>query len=159
MFFVKGDKKIKSWHWYLLIIIAILFVVLKIIDVFYWPKAEVKIGGITIRVLVADRPTRANKGWSGATDMGDYQGMLFKFSGRGQHVMVMREMNFPLDIIWLDGGSIVDMAPRLPPEKGVPEANLTRYGARLPSTAVLELPAGFIASQGLKIGDKVEFLP
>ncbi|MDD2757920.1 MAG: DUF192 domain-containing protein [Patescibacteria group bacterium] len=159
MFFAKGKQEVKNWHWYLLIAIVIFFAILKITDIFYWPKAEIKIGGAVIKVLVADRPTHWNKGWSDVANMGDYQGMFFKFVGKGQHVMVMRDMNFALDIIWLDGGTIVDMAPNLPPEKGVLEGDLTRYSARLPSTAVLELPAGFIASQGLKIGDKVESLP
>ena len=84
--------------------------------------------------------------------------MLFVFDTKGQHTIVMREMNFPLDIIWLDGFKIVDMAPSVPPQKGVTETDLVPYFARLPSTLVLELPAGFIVANELKIGDSIEIL-
>jgi uncharacterized membrane protein (UPF0127 family) len=72
--------------------------------------------------------------------------------------MVMRDMNFPLDIIWLDGFTIVDMAPNLQPEKGRTEEDLTPYFARLPSTLVLEVPTGFITQNKLKIGDRIEII-
>lgn len=113
------------------------------------------IAGRQIKVLVADNFAHLMKGWSDRKDMGEYQGMLFVFPGRGFHTMVMRDMNFPLDIVWIDGNSIVDLAPNLPPEPGRAEAQLTPYSARLPSTLVLELPAGFIQLNKLQIGDKI----
>jgi uncharacterized membrane protein (UPF0127 family) len=88
--------------------------------------------------------------------MGNHGGMLFKFLNRDRYAMVMRDMEFALDIIWLDDGRIVDMAPNVAPEDGRSEAQLTVYRPRLPATAVLELPAGFIAQKGLKIGDTVD---
>lgn len=145
----------KKWHLIILAIIVVSFIFLKLYDWLYWPHSEIVINERKLTVLVADTPTHWAKGWSGKNDMGNYQGMLFKFADKRQHVMVMRDMEFPLDIVWLDGNVVIDMAPGLAPEKGKQDGDLTRYGARLPSTAVLELPAGFLEANGLKIGDNV----
>ena len=95
------------------------------------------------------------KGLSGRKDLGKYDGMAFIFPQRGQHAMVMRAMLFPLDIVWVDNGEIVDIAPNLAPENGRAEEHLTPYFARSSSTIVLEFSAGFKEKNGLKIGDKV----
>lgn len=145
---------VKAWHWLLLLVIVLTTIGL---NMYYarWPEATVTIAGRPIKVLVADNFAHLMKGWSDRRDMGGYQGMLFIFFGRGDHTMVMRGMNFPLDMVWIDGDSIVDMAQNLPTEPGRTEAQLTPYSARLPSTLVLELPAGFIQLNKLQIGDKI----
>ncbi len=152
---MKEQKPFKTWHLALIIVVIIVSVGYKIYSSL-WAKATVKIGGQEIHVLVADTYNHRLKGWSDKKDMGKYGGMLFVFPGSGQHAMVMRDMHFPLDIVWLDGNKIIDIAPNLPPELGVPEEQLIVYRARAESTLVLELPAGFKDQTGLKIGDIVE---
>lgn len=152
---MREPKPFKTWHLVLLILVIVIAFGYKIYGSL-WTKATVKIGGQEIHVLVADTYNHRLKGWSDRKDMGKYGGMLFVFPDRGQHAMVMRDMHFPLDIIWLDGNKVVDIAPNLPPEPGLPEAQLTVYMARSASTLVLELPAGFKEKTGLKIGDIIE---
>ena len=155
---IDEDKQFKKWHLVIFGIIILIFIILKLSNVFYWHKAKVEIGGQTIKVLVADTVSHQTKGWSGAGDMGSVQGMWFKFNSRIPHAMVMRDMEFPLDIAWIDNGMIVDIAPNLAPEKDRAEAELAIYRPRLPADAVLELPAGFTAAHGIKIGDRVKFI-
>ena len=157
LFQSKETKQPKKWHYIFFAIVVLLFVGLKAYA-YYWPKATVNINGRILTVLLADTEQHRIKGWSGKKDMGKYDGMLFVFPEKAQHTMVMRDMNFPLDIIWLDGFTIVDMAPNLQPEKGRAEEDLTPYFARLSSTLVLELPAGFIKQNSLKIGDRIEII-
>lgn len=154
---MREKKPFKTWHLILLVIIVVFAMGKKIYDSF-WPKATIRIGGQETRVLVADTPARRLKGWSDRKNMGKYGGMLFIFPEPGRYAMVMRGMRFPLDIVWLDGNKIIDIAPNLSPEPNVPEKKLTIYGARASSTMVLELPAGFRDRTGLKIGDMVEIL-
>ncbi len=152
---MRESKPFKTWHLILLILIFSVSVGYK----FYsslWSKATLKVGGQEVYVLVADNYNHRLKGWSDKKDMGKYGGMLFVFPDRADHPMVMRDMHFPLDIIWLDGNKIVDIAPSLPPELGVAEEQLIIYRARAASTMVLELPAGFKDRTGLKIGDIIE---
>ncbi len=145
----------RPWHFVLLAVVVITAIGFSIYQK-QWPTAYVNVSGDTFKVLVANTYARQVEGWSNKKNMGGYGGMLFTFSDYGQHAMVMRDMDFPLDIIWLDGNRIIDMAPNLPPaQHNIPENELTPYFARLSSTAVLELPAGFIVSHHLKIGDTI----
>ncbi len=154
---MKESKPFKTWHLVFIILVILISVGYKIYGSL-WTKATVKIGGQEVHVLVADTYDHRLKGWSDRQDMGQYGGMLFVFPDRGQHIMVMRGMHFRLDIVWIDGNKVIDIAPNLLPEPGVAEENLTLYPARAPSTLVLELPAGFKEQTGLKIGDKVEII-
>ena len=150
----KENQPIKKWQ--LLLLAAIMLTAVGVKAYAYvWKKATVSIGGQKVRVLVADTDTRLFGGWSNHKDMGNYGGMLFIFRERAQHTMVMRDMQFPLDIVWLDGNTVVDMAPNLPPEPGRTEAELTPYFARGLSTKVLELSAGFTKRNAVKVGDKI----
>lgn len=129
---------------------------LKLYYDYYWPKAQVKIAGQTLNVLVADNIKHWVKGLGGRKDLGQYDGMLFLFPTTEQHVFVMRDMQFPIDIVWIKNNEIVDMAPNVPLDPAKTEAELVPYAARDVSNKVLELPAGKVFNLGLKIGDKVE---
>ncbi len=156
MFFRKNkSQELQRWHVYVIVVILIFAFGYKLYqDV--WPKAMVQIGGQELRVLVANNPLRRYTGWSNRKSMGNYAGMLFVFPERDQHTMVMRQMRFPLDIVWIDGMTIVDIAQNLQPDLAQSEAQLIPYSARLSSTLVLELPAGFTQKYGVKVGDIVK---
>ncbi len=152
---MRESKPFKTWHLIFLLAVVLLAIGDKIY-VSLWTKATVKLAGQEMRVLVADTYAHRLQGWSGKKNMGKYGGMLFVFPDVSRHPMVMRDMYFPLDIVWIDVDKVVDIAPKLPPEAGVPEDQLTIYQARVSSTLVLELPAGFMEQTGLKIGDTIE---
>ncbi|MFA6485853.1 MAG: DUF192 domain-containing protein [Candidatus Magasanikbacteria bacterium] len=151
---VDTAKKFKSWH--AVVLLAVLFVGMGLkLYSYHLNAAQVKIGNRIYDVLVAKTMSQQYRGWSRYRDMGGVEGKLFVFNARSQHAMVMRDMIFPLDMIWLDGETVVDMAPGVPIEPGKSEADLTPYFARAPSTMVLEMASGTIADSGLKIGDNV----
>ncbi|HRY37003.1 MAG TPA: DUF192 domain-containing protein [Candidatus Magasanikbacteria bacterium] len=124
---------------------------------YYWPKIDLTIAGQELKVLVAKTPARQYEGCSNKDNLGKYNGMLFIFNDYTRHPMVMRNMRFALDMIWLDGNEIVDYAKNLQPEPGKNERELTPYLGRVKNNMVLELPAGFLDKYEVKIGDKVEF--
>jgi uncharacterized protein len=152
---MKESKPFKTWHLVFIILVVLISVGYKIYGSL-WTKTIVKIGGQEIRVLVADTYNHRLKGWSDRKNMGKFGGMLFVFPDRGQHAMVMRGMHFPLDIVWIDGMKIVEIAPNAQVETGKSEEELIPYFSSRPSTLVLELPAGFKDQTGLKIGDTIE---
>lgn len=153
----KNSKPLKTWHVVFLLLLVALAIGYRIYGSL-WDKADIKIAGKELHILVADTYAHRLQGWSGKKDMGKYSGMLFVFPNRDRHAMVMRDMYFPLDIVWLDGDKVVDIAPSLPPEAGVPEEQLTVYQPRVTSTFVLEVSAGFMQQTGLKIGDTMEVI-
>jgi hypothetical protein len=150
---IKKEKKL--WP---LVALGIMIAVgggLKIYNIFHQPSVFVNIHEQSFVMMIADTPNKAYQGLSGKKDLGKYAGMVFLFNYEDYYTMVMRDMNFPLDIVWLKDGVVVDMAPKVLVEDNKSESELIRYRPRLPADAVLELKAGLITETGLKIGDKV----
>lgn len=99
---------------------------------------------------VVSSPSRMYRGLGGRNDLCQSCAMLFQFSDSGKHSFWMKNMLFPLDIIWLLNDKIVHL------EKNVPK---DFSGIMMPSDKadqVLEINAGNIERLGIKIGDKME---
>jgi uncharacterized membrane protein (UPF0127 family) len=125
------ENKIKPWHWIILALVVISFFSLKLYSL-HWPEANIKLG--------------------------EYDGMIFIFNNMGKQGIVMRDMEFKIDIVWIKNGEIVDIAPDVKLEPNVSEANLTRYYPRIEANVVLELPAGWVEEYGLRLGDRLEVI-
>jgi uncharacterized membrane protein (UPF0127 family) len=68
----------------------------------------------------------------------------------------MKGMRFPLDLVWIDGGRVVDVTARVPDQPpGTPDAELPVYAPSRPANRVLEVNAGWAARNGVRPGDKV----
>ncbi len=144
----------KKWH-----IVVLIAMIVCLVFVFIrnrmWPETTIRIKNVDLQVLVADTLAKQHEGLSNKPDLLGRDGMLFVFGYNAPHAMVMRDMQFPIDIIWISGGKITDIAIGAKPEPGVAEADLTLYQSSLPSAAVLELKAGLVSQLGLAIGDTV----
>jgi uncharacterized membrane protein (UPF0127 family) len=83
------------------------------------------------------------------------QAMLFVFEEEAPHSFWMKNVGFPIDILWLDREKrIVHMARRVPPCRKDP---CPTYSPLRPSGYVLELRAGRSDELGIKPGDRLEF--
>ena len=68
--------------------------------------------------------------------------------------------NPSIDIAWIEHGVIQGAAESVCPEPaGTADADLTSYVSPVPVTYVLEVPAGWLDTNGLGIGTHVEGLP
>lgn len=119
--------------------------------------ARVRLAGEILEVKIADDAIERSKGLSGVSGISTDWGMLFVFETPGVYAFWMKDMNFPIDIIWFDEtGKVVyikkDVQPESYPESFVPPKEKT-------SKYVLEVFSGFSNSHNLKIGDAIEFLP
>jgi uncharacterized membrane protein (UPF0127 family) len=113
------------------------------------------LGEKSYSVVLAQTPAQITLGLSYRTTIGA-DGMLFLLPTRETPTFWMLEMRFPLDIIWIDEGSVVSLSENVPaPESGAPQASIVRVGPTQPVTAVLEVPAGFIERESVKIGTPV----
>ena len=84
------------------------------------------------------------------------QGMLFVFEEEGLYSFWMKNMNFSIDILWLDRQKrIVHLERDVPPCKKEP---CPTYTTALPAKYVLELKAGSIEKRKLKLYDRIEFI-
>jgi uncharacterized membrane protein (UPF0127 family) len=108
----------------------------------------------TVDVRVSDTFQKRYTGLSDTDSLGPSEGMLFVHDEEGEYAYVMRDMAFPLDIVFVaSDGTItrIHHAP-LPPE-GTENTELTRYRGR--GQYVLEVPYGYTNETGIEVGDSV----
>lgn len=136
------------------VVFALSFVLLRFSQERYG-RGEARFGETVVRVDIAASIPTQKRGLSGRESLPDGTGMAFLFSAPAKHAIWMKDMRFAIDIVWVRSGKIVDIAPNVQPP-ATPDEPLQTYLPRLESDTVIELPAGFAAEHGLKIGDPVE---
>lgn len=122
---------------------------------YHWPTAHIVVRENELNVLVAKTPEHWYTGLGDRSRLTPFDGMLFVFPVSSRLGFVMRNMRFPLDILWFDKGKVVDIAPNVPLEPGVTEVNLRVYYPRIDANIVLEVPAGWAQAHGVVIGDAI----
>lgn len=141
------------------IMISFALVIIFVIFLFNIPHKTIngikyiKIAGQDIKVELALTREEQEQGLSGRQSLGQNTGMLFVFDKPGRYDFWMPDMNFPIDIIWLDKNMKViyikkDARPELYPET---------YGPDQDAKYVLEVASGFSDKNNLKIGDSAVF--
>ena len=109
-------------------------------------------------VEVADTIVSRTRGLSGRAGLKENEGMLFVFGSPDMHGFWMKDMKFPIDIVWIRGEKIVGFAENTMPEPGKSLLNLRVYYSPEPADRVLEIKAGLVEKFGLKIGDTVRVI-
>ena len=117
----------------------------------------VTIGSSTVQVEVADTDAAREQGLSGRTSLGEGSGMLFVFNSPGMYGFWMKDMNFSIDMLFIDAsGSVVTIAADASPagyHLNPPQV----FNPASPVLYVLEVPAGFATSHGVTVGEQVTF--
>ena len=112
-----------------------------------------RIGDKSISVEVANTPEARTQGLSGRKELKDNTGMLFVFDTPAQYGFWMKEMNFALDIVWID-----EMLHIVGIEKEVSPDTFPQVFKPVESAKyVLEMPAGWVEKNNIDIGQVVYF--
>lgn len=118
-----------------------------------------EINGASLLVEVAASSDLRRLGLSGRDGLGENSGMLFVFDREDIYDFWMKDMKFPLDIIWIKNNKVADLEENVPsPLAGAPDASLPVYKPEAPADLVLEVKAGFAGKNQIKIGDEVKIL-
>lgn len=139
--------------------LSVVFLTALMLQIFMMVKSNTYLtlpDGKSYKILVADTDGLRVEGLSDRDSLGVYGAMYFIFPEKRINGMVMRRMNFALDMAWLDGNVITDIAENLQPEPGKSESEFTIYANKVPGNGVLEFPAGFIKEHSLKVGDSIK---
>ncbi|MBH41746.1 MAG: hypothetical protein CL685_03460 [Candidatus Magasanikbacteria bacterium] len=139
----------------ILVVVFILSLAWLTIGQFHPSSGILKIKDHTIMVYIANTPAMLHKGLGKRADLDTHDGMVLLFPETARHAIVMRDMQFPIDIMWIHNGKVVDMVKHAQIEPGVPESKLRRYRPRIEANTVLEVPAGWIDGHNVVIGDTV----
>ena len=111
--------------------------------------------GEEIPVEVADTLKKRSLGLGKRTSLKKGWGMLFVFEKRKPHRFWMKDMQFPLDIIWLDNHRIVHIIHNAKPSNSTDEPEVMT--SPVPVNFVLEIAAGRAAKLRLKTGQRMKF--
>lgn len=111
----------------------------------------VTVGGTPFKVDVADTPAERERGLGGTAPRPP-RSMLFMFDTDEQWGIWMKDMNYPIDVLWITAdGTLVHAVANMHPSS-YPRI----YRSAVPVRYVLELPAGSIEAFNLMVGDTVE---
>jgi len=118
--------------------------------------AEIQIGDKVITAEVADTDSLRQRGLSYRENLEADSGVLFIFDTPQIPFFWMKDMNFPLDIIWVNEDTIIDIDKNVPfPEKDTPLNQLPKYSPKEKVNYVLEVNAGFTDKYSIEMGDVV----
>ncbi len=118
--------------------------------------SSVKIKDLIIHVDLAITSDQQAKGLSIKNTLNDSEGMLFPFNTPGEYAFWMKDMKFPIDIIWINSNhEIVHIEKNIQPciffllcNSYFPHAN---------SKYVLEVNSNYTTKNNIAVGDKVSF--
>lgn len=113
-------------------------------------KSHGTLRDIDMTLELAQTPKQWETGLSNRSDLGDLDGMLFIFNHHHVPLFWMKNMQFPIDIIWISDGKVVDITPNVPVS---PSDKLPTYSPREPINMVLETRAGWAVQNNIQLGD------
>lgn len=103
-----------------------------------------------IVVEIADTEEKRAKGLSGRENLCDNCGMLFIFDKAGKYNFWMKDMQFPLDFIFINGDEVADVKQNISPDT-YPEI----ISSNQVFDKVLEVNAKYIEKNNITIGQKI----
>jgi uncharacterized membrane protein (UPF0127 family) len=117
--------------------------------VIYPDTVPARIGSTSLEVSVADNLNERIAGLSNTPFLPEHVVKLFVFGSAGNHSIWMKDMNYSLDILWLDEEGLVvhieeDVSPDTFPQS---------FASPVPAWFVVEANAGFVATNQISLGD------
>ena len=116
---------------------------------------SVTVGNTIIPVEVARDYQAIQQGLSGRPYLDQNSGMLFVFPKASIYRFWMPDMNFPIDIFWINNGQVVGIEENMSPD--FDPANPKYYSPRVPAQFVIEVNASFARKHNIRVGDRVIF--
>ena len=122
-------------------------------------QTTVTIRSMVFTVQLAENHLSRGKGLSGQLGLPDNHGMLFIFESPRIQTFWMKNMLFPIDIVWISDTCLVDsVTPDIPiPLESIEADKLPKYQSNNPVKYVLEITQGQAEIRDIKAGDPVSF--
>lgn len=136
------------------IMVVVLAVAIAFMVSTFRPTVSVEIGdGVFNLVIAKDEPSRVT-GLSGVEKLNPTEGLLMAFASDDTWEIWMKDMKFPLDIIWIDSKKeIVYIVKNADPALSTSKIFRPTTDARY----VIELPAGSVKDYNINVGDALVF--
>jgi len=119
-------------------------------------QSNISIDGFSLAADLALTSEQKEKCISVKDKLRENEAMLFVFEESAKHSFWMKDMKFPIDIMWLDSdGKVVHVEKRLEPCISV--FTCTSYSPSRDSQFVLETVAGFTQRHNVSVGTDIGF--
>src|SRR5215204_5601461 len=119
-------------------------------------KAKVTVKGFELNADIPITSELKSKGLAVKNQLKENEAMLFVFEDSAKHPFWMKDMKFPIDIIWLDSnGKVVHIEQNLQPCVSV--FVCPGYAPNADSQYVLETVAGFTQRHNISVGTNIDF--
>jgi len=133
------------------ILLALLFLMLPFL-LYQPPAAHLQVNDTTYRLSIASSENARERGLSGRKDLAEGRGMIFIFDKPEKACMWMKDMQFSIDMIWLnDSKEVVYMQQNVSPDT-YPGS----FCSKIPAKYVIELRAGEVAKQHIAVGQTLK---
>lgn len=111
----------------------------------------VSFGEFSVKAELAETLSEKARGLGGREELPADEGMFFVFDKSGKHGFWMKDMFFPIDIIWLDENFKIvhveeKVSPATYPKIFYPETN---------ASYVLEVNSGTVEKSGISVGQQM----
>lgn len=123
---------------------------------FFKKTPIVTINNQNFKVTVAASQKEREIGLSETKSLSQDQGMIFLFEKPDYYSFWMKNMKFPIDIIYIKSDTIVMIKNNVQPPKDNKESPII-YAPTAPVDKVLEIQAGLSEKYKFKNGDKVKY--
>lgn len=119
-------------------------------------KTQIMVKNMLMWVELADTPSKWQLGLSERKKLKGNEGMLFDYGGKRNTGIWMKDMLFPIDIIWIVDNQIIQIDQKVQhPDKDTSDDELNIYFPLVPIEYVLEVNAGFVEKYGIAVRDPV----
>ncbi|MEI7473484.1 MAG: DUF192 domain-containing protein [bacterium] len=121
----------------------------------YLKIVKVKINDVKVSLEVADNDKDRETGLMNRKTLSEHQGMLFLFDKTQEVYFWMKNVNFPLDMLFVRKNKIVNFYSKVPTCKAT---TCPIYPSSEQVDSVIELKSGFCEKYKIKIGQKIYFI-
>jgi len=119
-------------------------------------QVSVSVNGLVLIADIAATDEQRTKGLSVKDSLAENEAMLFVFNNEDEHTFWMKNMKFPIDIIWIDADkTVVHIEHSLQPCRS--DLLCPTYKPIEDSLYVLETVGGFAEKHGIAKGTPVDF--
>ena len=123
---------------------------------YYWKyplQTELEVRGQKISVELAVTPQEKSRGLSYWKSLPQNHGMLFVYDHKEPFGFWMREMRFPLDFIWINDKTVVEVSKNVQIRDA--KGEWTTLGPKEAVDKILEVNAGTVDRLGIQVGDTI----
>lgn len=112
-----------------------------------------KVNRASVVVEVADTVASQVQGLSGRSSLAPDRGMLFVYPDQQVRNFWMKDMRFPIDVVWIADSKVVGVEESVPHQSD--DGEVVRFTPDAPADMALEVNAGWIRDNGIATGDSV----